>query len=93
MTVTPEPTQHVLVRIDNVYSDGHSSSKRFVVTAPNPVPTIADLDAWFEDKVFQHTGDGHGADNPDLGSCYTATILGATGDLKRFCGTQHEWVD
>jgi hypothetical protein len=84
-------TQHVIVHIHNAYEDGHESSRRVCVLAPASVPTIEALNEWFEGVVYPHTGDGHGIGG--MGSCYTATIQAATGDLNRFVGTQHEWVD
>jgi len=75
----------VTVRIENDYSDGHHSERTVVVADPG-----RDLDEWFNDVVFNETGDGHGADN-DLGSCYTATIVHASDG--KLVGKSYEWTD
>jgi len=75
----------VTVRIHNAYSDGHESTHEVEVAVP-----AGPLEEWWEDEVWPETGDGHGADNEDLGTCYTATIILAE-DL-RLLGANHEWV-
>lgn len=75
----------VVVRIENAYSDGHQSDREVPVDAPS-----GELEAWFEEKVFPLTGDGHGIGN-DLGSCYVATIVRA--DDASLVGATHEWMD
>lgn len=75
----------VKVRIENAYSDGHESSSE--VTVPPPAD---DVDAWFDEVVYQHTGDGHGLDRT-LGSCYTATVVAAADPA--LVGLEREWVD
>jgi len=74
------------VRIQNTYSDGHSSER--TVELVDPDVDLGSLDDWFEDVVFPETGDGHhGAD----GSCYTATIV-TTPDVE-LVGKTYEWSD
>lgn len=72
----------VTVKIENDYSDGHTSTREVTVGSPTPTES---LDEWFENVVYEHTGDGHGGD-----ACYTATIL-AAGD-KQLVGKTHEWI-
>ena len=74
----------VTVKIENDYSDEHHSES----TVELPAPT-GDLDEWWNDVVFPHTGDGHGAEG-DLGSCYTATIVAGP---ARLLGETTEWID
>lgn len=81
----------VKVRIENSYTDGHESEK--VVTLPAPG---GDLIEWWEDEVFQETGDGHYTEVYDatgerLGSCYIGTIIEA--DDKSLVGEYYEWLD
>ena len=75
---------HVTVKIENTYSDGRHSEGIVGVVAPS-----ADLDDWWNDIVFPHTGDGHGEDG--LGSCYTATVIAA--DEAELIGKSYEWID
>lgn len=74
----------VTVKIENVYEDGHESTREVLLAPPGD-----DLDAWWDEVVWPETGDGHGADE-DLGSCYTATILAA--DDPALVGQSFEWV-
>jgi len=60
----------VVVRIVNTYEDGHESCSEHRVVAPQ-----GDLAEWWEEVVFPLTGDGHGAANPNLGTCYEATVI------------------
>jgi hypothetical protein len=78
----------ITVRITNHYSDGHHSEHQ--VTVPAPTGSLED---WWEDEVWPHTGDGHGADDENLGVCYTATIISAgKGDNPQLVGEENEWV-
>ncbi len=77
----------VKVRIDNAYADGHESTH--YVEIPTPTVPLSDLDEWFADEVFEHTGDGHGADG--MGSCCVATIVAA--DRVELVGKSYEWAD
>lgn len=79
----------VKVKITNDYSDGHHSETEVDIDAPDSL-RAHDLDDWFQDRVFPHTGDGHGIDF-DGGSCYTATIIDARNPV--LVGAEHEWVD
>jgi len=73
----------VIVRIENAYSDGHESEAEVSVAAPH-----GDIEEWWQDEVFPHTGDGHGVDG--LGSYYKATIIRA--DKKELVGQSMEWA-
>lgn len=77
----------VTVRIENSYTDGHESKSIVTVREPNEGE---DLDDWFQDAVFPHTGDGHGIDS-GLGSCYTARVLAS--DDPALVGETNEWMD
>lgn len=83
--------QHAIVHIENAYEDGHESAQIVLVSAPDSVLFVDELEQWFEDKVFPFTGDGHGENG--MGSCYTATLWKASGDLNRFAGYEKEWID
>lgn len=81
----------VKVKIENAYSDGHESTSEVELDLPDGVtPDSQELDDWFTDVVFDHTGDGHGIDS-SLGSCYTATIVAA--EDPKLVGATTEWVD
>lgn len=73
----------VAVRIENDYEDGHHSERTVHLPAPE-----GELEDWWEETVFDHTGDGHGIGNK-LGSCYTATIVAASDEA--LVGESHEW--
>ena len=73
----------VIVRIENAYSDGHESQTDVPVRAPG-----GDIEEWWQDEVYPHTGDGHGVDG--LGSYYKATIIHA--DEEELVGLSMEWA-
>jgi len=82
------------IRIDNWYSNGHESTQ--IIEVAGSEPTLAELtespdpreDDWWQDNVFDFTGDGTGLDS-DLEFYYTATIIEAkNADL---IGQEHEW--
>lgn len=77
----------VIVKITNHYSDDHHSESE--VELDGPTGDDIDIDNWWSDVVYPHTGDGHGANN-DLGSCYTATIVVGP---ARLLGETCEWID
>jgi hypothetical protein len=77
----------VTVHIENTYEDGHESSVLVVVDEPE---SSGDLDAWWEDEVYPHTGDGHGEKHPKLGVMYEATIMDAAD--TSLCGLAMEWI-
>jgi hypothetical protein len=85
----------IKVRIENDYSDGHRSVQEIDVAAPRISEsdwldgswTVA-VEEWWEEVVYEHTGDGHGIDVD--GSCYTATII--EGD-PALVGLSNEWTD
>ena len=75
----------VTVRIESVYADGHEA----VETHNLPAPT-GDMAAWWEFTVWPLTGDGHGAEHPRLGHCYTASVVAADDDA--LIGASQEWA-
>lgn len=79
----------MIVRIENYYSDGHRSKRDVTLDEPT-IDGQEALDDWFSEVVYQHTGDGHGADN-DLGSCYVATVITAAD--PGLVGKSCEWTD
>lgn len=70
---SPAP-KTVLIQIENSYSDGHRSTRQERIAPPEKFEEGA-LEAWWDDEVFDLTGDGHGEMNPDLDALYTATVL------------------
>ena len=76
------------VRIENTYSDGHESATEVWLSPPTG-SSAEELEGWWQDEVFEHTGDGHGADG-SLGSRLTATVLSGPGHLV---GQAFEWSD
>lgn len=79
----------VIVRIENTYSDGHTSTRHEELDAPD----VAD-EQWWQDAVFPLTGDGHGAEIPGLGSHSIATIVATDRrPSARLIGRTHEWTD
>jgi hypothetical protein len=75
----------VTVRIENTYEDGHESVLEVEVESPE-VPT--DLEEWWEERVWEHTGDGH-ALGSGMGAWYEATIIEA--DDASLVGLSMEW--
>lgn len=78
----------VTVRIENAYTDGHESEVDVELEAPEDP---AELGEWWDDVVFPHTGDGHGAEKPGLGSYHIARIDRA--DDESLVGQSMEWSD
>jgi hypothetical protein len=74
------------VRIENTYSDGHTSTHTVEVPAPH---LDDDLENWWDEEVLVHTGDGHGEDG-SLGFLYQATIVEAD-ELPLMIGMAREW--
>lgn len=79
------PPGKVKIRVINTYEDGHTSTQHYDVVEPD---RFDDLEQWWEDEVFHHTGDGHGVDNPKLGSMHEVTIVGGPAELL---GKEMEW--
>lgn len=75
----------VIVRIENTYEDGHESTLEVEVGDP---PNVDDLEDWWEDQVWEHTGDGH-ALGSGMGAWYEATIIEA--DDASLVGLSMEW--
>ncbi|MDP9903148.1 DUF3846 domain-containing protein [Arthrobacter bambusae] len=76
------------VRIENTYSDGHESTTE-VWLEPPAGNSAKELEDWWQDEVFGHTGDGHGTDG-SLGSLLTATVISGPTHLA---GQTFEWSD
>lgn len=87
-TDTEESAGSILLRLDNAYSDGHESSTTKSVPAPEDLDDPDEVQDWWDTTVFNLTGDGHGAENPDLGSFYTATVIKGPAQLL---GKTYEW--
>jgi hypothetical protein len=91
----------IKVRIENSYTDGHESESTVEVEAPQSIEALDEVldgaeDTWWQEVVFDHTGDGHYVEvyeetGERLGSCYTATIIEA--DDPALVGRTHEWID
>ncbi len=73
------------IKVESAYSDGHTSERVETVT----VPPFADLDELWE-HLQDHNGDGHGSDDPDLGYCYTITVLDFPGHPE-LVEVSNEW--
>jgi len=73
-----------VVKIENAYSDGHLSEHEVKLDTPT-----GDVEEWFDEVVYEHTGDGHGIDN-DLGYCHTATVIAS--DDPGLLGQTYEWA-
>lgn len=71
-----------IVSITNTYPDRRSVT---VVTVDSPDPT-RNLTGWWEDKVFPHTGDGHGQRQYAI---HTAIIMSS--DVIGMVGRTFEW--
>lgn len=68
------------VRIENTYEDGHSST--IDVWVDNPAAfDEASLEDWWDEEVSIHTGDGHGAEHPDLGSIHDCTVISGPAEM------------
>ena len=74
-----------IVMIENTYAD-RSNTETVTVESPNPVApfTTDDLEDWWEDKVFPHTGDGGGGY-----AVYTATVMSS--DVPGLVGLTWSW--
>lgn len=79
----------IKIRVENGYSDGHESEAEY--TVPHDVVAYALLDGidqlW--DELWLYTGDGHGADEPDLGWWHQITITEAP-DWPELVGQSYE---
>lgn len=88
--MTNARTVHLTIRVENAYSDGHESTQEHAVTlttSADTQPTDDGLEAMW-DLLWDYTGDGHGADDPDLGWCYTITIIES--DWPELVGLSYE---
>jgi hypothetical protein len=75
----------VTIKVENTYEDGHESVVEVDVDAPEDAD---DLEDWWQDTVFPHTGDGHGI-GTKLGSWHEVTIIRADDD--KLVGLNMEW--
>lgn len=75
----------VIVKIENSYSCGRTSERLVTLPAPDD---LADLTAWWEDVVFEETGDGHPCGETD-NAIYDVEIVG--GDYDSLLGQRHGW--
>ena len=80
--------------VGNFYSDGHTSTRRYTVPDIDlPSPLDPDSDAHLEqlwDVLYAYTGDGHAANNSDLGCLYEVQIREAAD--SRLVGLTHEYA-
>jgi hypothetical protein len=75
------PTQ---VIITNTYPDRSNTE---TVTVPDPESlSPEDLEDWWEEEVFPHTGDGRGSNDYAV---YTATVTES--DVPGLVGKWNEW--
>ncbi|WP_311245342.1 MULTISPECIES: DUF3846 domain-containing protein [unclassified Microbacterium] len=65
----------VRVEVENTYEDGHSSKRLFLLPAPVDIEDPDEIEGWLEDEVFTCLGDGHGVENPKLGSLHEVKVL------------------
>lgn len=88
----------ITVKIENHYTDGHqSNSIAEIDEGEHPLEGAPDED-WWQDYVYNHTGDGHyvevyEATGERLGSGYFATIIDADGGRPWLIGYKYEWLD
>lgn len=80
------------IRIENEYTDGHTSVREadVDVTEPADVSNEAAMDE-LRSELQQYVGDGHGAGRRDLGIACTITILRAQNIA--LVGKYEEWFD
>lgn len=76
---------HLTIKVENTYSDGHESEQTHAVELEQ---FRGEEDLW--EQLFDYTGDGHGADRPDLDSLYTVTVL-ACPEHSELVGLSNEW--
>jgi len=79
----------VTVKIENTYEDGHETELIIEVQDPPAGSDEENLELWWEEEVWPHTGDGYGEKHPKLGCWYEATITGA--DENWLVGLSMEW--
>ena len=77
------------IEVENAYSDGHES----VLTyggVPEFTGAVTEGDDWeLSQHLHEYTGDGHGAEDPDLGFFCVITILAAANPA--LVGRTVEW--
>jgi len=79
-------TIELVIKVENAYSDGHESEQTRTVE----VAEVLDEDQLW-DELYEYTGDGHGQDRPDLGSCHTVTVV-ASPHRPDLLGLDHEYI-
>lgn len=82
------------IAVGNFYSDGHTSTIHHTVPDIDlPSALAPDNDAHLEqlwDVLYAYTGDGHAANNSDLGCLYEVRIVEAAD--SRLVGLTHEYA-
>lgn len=76
------------VRIENTYEDGHESATEVWIALPDSLTDPESIEEWWMDDVYAHTGNGHGATNPKLGSYHEATVISGPAELV---GQTFDW--
>ena len=74
----------VRLRITNTYAD-RENSREVYVTNPESLDEL-DLEDWWDDVVWNETGDGLGGD-----ACYTAEVLESE-KYPTLLGQEREWI-
>ena len=76
----------VALKIDNTYGDG-TITRRPTAVVPRP-EDLSDLEEWFEEHIFEHTGTG-GHRSSEY-AVYEAEVV-ACDELPELVGASHEW--
>lgn len=76
------------VCIDNTYVDGEGDGTTITTSVDLPTPPVdEDLDDWFNDTVFDHTGTGR---DDDADVLYEAKIVASS--RPELVGRSFEWI-
>lgn len=78
------------IKVENTYSDGHESVQHHTVDDRAVDYALLDGEDGLVDLLYEFTGDGHGSDHPDLGTCYEVTVLESP--RPELVGFTYEWV-
>ena len=79
--------QPITIEFENYYSDGHESKTTDRVPGPEALDDDA-IETWFQEVVFEFTGDGHAAHNPGMTATYEATVTEGPAELV---GKTYSW--
>jgi hypothetical protein len=75
------------IKVENTYEDGHESTFEYDV---EDTDGYGDIEDWWDEVAFEHTGDGHGTgDNSKLGCFYEVTIIQSPHPEE--VGLKREW--